>query len=229
MVWTVRTHSQLFLHAIYILGLKLVQSVLYTTDCAVRAVSAAVVEAPAQRDLVSRGWLEVADLTDLPFADGAFDVVVSADALEHVPPHLAERAVSEMVRVARRYVLASISLKSHVVGQAPGEAPRHATLRRRGWWEAALARAGAATDRALVWALQESDRRYVRPGGVAVAGLADCRTADGAHPAGRYEVCLANATWLVGDAEQANVRRVRAVTTADGQLEPWFFAAAKAE
>ena len=109
MVWTVRTHSQLFLHAIYILGLKLVQSVLYTTDCAVRAVSAAVVEAPAQRDLVSRGWLEVADLTDLPFADGAFDVVVSADALEHVPPHLAERAVSEMVRgvgqcVKRLYV-----------------------------------------------------------------------------------------------------------------------------
>lgn len=38
------------------------------------------------------------------------------------------------------------------------------------------------------------------------------------------QVCVVNNTWLVGMAEQANVRRDRCVTTSNRELEPWFFA-----
>ncbi len=45
------------------------------------------------------------DGTSLPFADEAFDAVVSSDALEHVPPAKRERFLSELVRVSRDVVV----------------------------------------------------------------------------------------------------------------------------
>jgi hypothetical protein len=44
----------------------------------------------------------IGDAADLPFADRSFDVVVSLDMLEHVPPHLRERTLTELARVARQ-------------------------------------------------------------------------------------------------------------------------------
>lgn len=41
------------------------------------------------------------DVTDLPFDDREFDVVVALDLLEHVPPELREKALQELARVAR--------------------------------------------------------------------------------------------------------------------------------
>ena len=49
--------------------------------------------------------LVLADGADLPFDDGSFDVVVSLDTLEHVPPDKRRAFVSEAARVAREYVL----------------------------------------------------------------------------------------------------------------------------
>jgi ubiquinone/menaquinone biosynthesis C-methylase UbiE len=43
---------------------------------------------------------------ELPFADGEFDLTTAIEVLEHVPDP--ERTVSEMARVARRHVLASV-------------------------------------------------------------------------------------------------------------------------
>jgi SAM-dependent methyltransferase len=41
------------------------------------------------------------DVTDLPFVDGEFDVVVALDLLEHLPAHLRPVALTELARVAR--------------------------------------------------------------------------------------------------------------------------------
>ncbi len=47
----------------------------------------------------------VADATALPFADSAFDAVVSLDVLEHIPQEIRTRALAEMSRVSARMVL----------------------------------------------------------------------------------------------------------------------------
>lgn len=48
----------------------------------------------------------VADGQSLPFPDGRFDVVMATEVLEHVPDPA--RALAEMRRVSRRYVLVSV-------------------------------------------------------------------------------------------------------------------------
>ena len=49
---------------------------------------------------------QVADVTDLSFGDGAFDIVTLLEVLEHVPA--TEMALLEAVRVARRFVILSV-------------------------------------------------------------------------------------------------------------------------
>lgn len=44
-----------------------------------------------------------ADGTDLPFADGEFDVAFSNSVIEHVPKHLQPAFATEIARVAKRY------------------------------------------------------------------------------------------------------------------------------
>jgi SAM-dependent methyltransferase len=46
------------------------------------------------------------DVTELPFADGEFDVVVALDLLEHLPPQLRSTALSELARVAGSRLIA---------------------------------------------------------------------------------------------------------------------------
>jgi ubiquinone/menaquinone biosynthesis C-methylase UbiE len=50
-------------------------------------------------------------LTNLPYEDNSFDIVMSSDVLEHIHPEEADIVVSELVRVSRRHVFLSISLK----------------------------------------------------------------------------------------------------------------------
>ena len=45
------------------------------------------------------------DARKLPFEDGAFDVAVALDVLEHIPPADRDRVIAELVRVARRRVI----------------------------------------------------------------------------------------------------------------------------
>jgi SAM-dependent methyltransferase len=44
-------------------------------------------------------------ITNLPFENGAFDVAVSVDVLEHLPQGMRAAAVNELVRVARKAVV----------------------------------------------------------------------------------------------------------------------------
>jgi len=46
--------------------------------------------------------------TQLPFADQSFDLVLSSEMLEHMPTDDYHRAISEMARVSRRYLLISV-------------------------------------------------------------------------------------------------------------------------
>ena len=170
-------------------------------------------------DLLEKGWVEQGILTNLPFADNSFDLVFSADVLEHIHPSEAEKVVSELVRVSRRHVVMSISLKGHTKVSATNsaEANRHTMLRPRRWWDAAFRRHGAVPNRELHWALQERDASIPR------SAMYDCRTEGDPKDGGNYEVCVVDNTWLVGRREQANVRKDRCITTSDMELEPWFF------
>jgi Methyltransferase domain len=51
-----------------------------------------------------------ADGTNLPFADGEFDVGFSNSVIEHVPPELQPAFASELGRVARRYYVQTPNL-----------------------------------------------------------------------------------------------------------------------
>ncbi len=42
---------------------------------------------------------------DLPFRKNAYDVTISADVLEHIEPHLREKAVYEMLRVSKQLAI----------------------------------------------------------------------------------------------------------------------------
>jgi spore coat polysaccharide biosynthesis protein SpsF len=55
---------------------------------------------------------------DLPFADRSFDFVFTADVLAHQPDETLEKVMSEMVRVARRWVFCAERLDA-----APLDAP----------------------------------------------------------------------------------------------------------
>lgn len=63
----------------------------------------------------TRGSSVAADGCHLPFTDGAFDVVVSVDCLEHVPPERRSEYLRELDRVARKRVVL------HFPALGPGE------------------------------------------------------------------------------------------------------------
>lgn len=50
----------------------------------------------------------VGEITNIPFKDAEFDAICAFEVLEHLPFESFEKAVSEMFRVARRYVLISL-------------------------------------------------------------------------------------------------------------------------
>ena len=171
-------------------------------------------------DLLAKGYVEPGILTNLPFEDNAFDLVFSADVLEHIHPDEADKVISELVRVSRRHLVLSISLKGHTKATAKdsSEAHRHTMLRPRHWWDDLFKKHGAVVNRELHWALQERDERYTHE-----SGLSDCKWEGDQADGGLYEVCMVDNTWLVGKREQENVRKDRCITTEEMELEPWFF------
>ena len=70
-----------------------------------------------------RGLVKQGPLHAIPFPSRAFDVVFSTEVLEHVPPELAQASVGELVRCAKRHVLATISLRPSAL-DVPGKPPK---------------------------------------------------------------------------------------------------------
>lgn len=169
--------------------------------------------------MLSKGFVEPGILTNLPFEDNAFDLVYSADVLEHIHPEEVDAVVKELVRVSRRHLFLSISLKGHTkaTGADDTEANRHTMLRPKTWWDAKFAEYGAVVNRDSQWAMQEKDSHFTRE------NMRDCRWEGVENDGGKYEVCIVDSPWLVGRREQENLRRDRCITTANNELEPWFF------
>jgi len=54
------------------------------------------------------------DIINLDFDDNTFDLVFCAEVLEHIPPHLLERATSELSRVSREFLLIGVPYKQDI-------------------------------------------------------------------------------------------------------------------
>lgn len=54
----------------------------------------------------------VADIRDLPFDDKSYDVVMACEILEHIPWKDVDKALNELHRISKRYVLISIPYSS---------------------------------------------------------------------------------------------------------------------
>jgi len=165
-------------------------------------------------DLLSKNYVEAGILTNLPYEDNSFDLVMSSDVLEHIDPAEADAVVKELVRVSRRHLFLSISLKNN--GAPKGEA-EHTLLRPRVWWHKLFQKHGAVVNEEFLWAMQEKDSQYI------TENQKNCRQEGDESDGGLFEVCSVSNTWLVGKREQRNVRMHRSVTE-NGELEPWFFA-----
>ena len=50
----------------------------------------------------------VVDLAAIPLEDQSFDLVLASDVIEHLPDSIYDRALAELARVARRYVLVAV-------------------------------------------------------------------------------------------------------------------------
>jgi 2-polyprenyl-3-methyl-5-hydroxy-6-metoxy-1,4-benzoquinol methylase len=75
-------------------------------------LSRAVLESECP-DLLEKGIVEQGSLTNLPYQDNQFDLVFSADVLEHIQPEEVDTVVRELIRVSKRHLFLSISLKGH--------------------------------------------------------------------------------------------------------------------
>ena len=58
--------------------------------------------------------LAFADVQQLPFRDGAFDIVICTEVLEHLPDSVLFRGIRELQRVSRKYVLVSVPYRQRV-------------------------------------------------------------------------------------------------------------------
>ena len=78
-----------------------------------------------------QNYLILAGATDLPIPDGHYDLVCSMGVMEHFAEDEVPLVVSEMVRVARRGVIA-ITLQGETSTEMD---PYHLTVRDREWWQ----------------------------------------------------------------------------------------------
>ena len=85
--------------------------------------------------MLAKGYVEPGILTNLPYEDNSFDLVYSADVLEHIHPEEADIVISELIRVSRRHIFMSILLKVCFFASrfpaTPATRSCHSRLRRR--------------------------------------------------------------------------------------------------
>ncbi len=110
----------------------------------------------------------VGDATALPFADGAFDVVVSVTALCFIDDW--PRALSEMVRVARRRVVVGLLNRHSLLWRDKGKGGARGAYRGAHWHKAGDLRATLAALRVRRARLRTA---VSLPGGSACARLAE--------------------------------------------------------
>lgn len=87
--------------------------------------------------LFQSGRVSAASLQNLPFESDKFDIIFSADVLEHIPDIDIPYVIQELVRVSKTGVL-FLSISQRLSGldpDPPGLALFHITLKPRSWWD----------------------------------------------------------------------------------------------
>jgi ubiquinone/menaquinone biosynthesis C-methylase UbiE len=58
-------------------------------------------------------YVKYGDITNLPYEDNAFDLVVTFDVLEHVEQNKIQKAIDELIRVSKKHILNKIFTKEN--------------------------------------------------------------------------------------------------------------------
>jgi len=58
--------------------------------------------------------ISVADIKNIPFKDRSFDLVLTADVIEHISPDDFNKSISEIIRVSKKYILINSPYKDAV-------------------------------------------------------------------------------------------------------------------
>ncbi len=82
------------------------------------------------------GCFELGSILDIPYPEDSFDTVVCTDVLEHLAEQDVPKALSELNRVTRRSVFATIATRPD------RDKTWHLTVKDRMWWEDRLFEAG---------------------------------------------------------------------------------------
>ena len=72
------------------------------------------IDLPRKVDDPGNGKVVFSGITNLPFRDAAFDIVVCTEVLEHLSDDVLAKAVHELRRVSRRYLLVSVPYRQRV-------------------------------------------------------------------------------------------------------------------
>ena len=75
------------------------------------------------------GRFSVGSILELPFEDSSADTVVCTDMLEHLAEDDVDRAIAELVRVARRHLFVCVATRED------RDKRWHLTIQPRAWWE----------------------------------------------------------------------------------------------
>jgi len=93
-------------------------------------------------DLISEAYrsrVSLGDALHTGAADRSYDLVLSLDVLEHLPEEHSEAAITELLRVSRRWVLLNIC---YWTDSNARKDPTHINLHSKGWWRQRIERAG---------------------------------------------------------------------------------------
>jgi ubiquinone/menaquinone biosynthesis C-methylase UbiE len=78
------------------------------------------------------GIVKEGEITSIPFPADSFDLVFCTDVLEHLVESEVKQALSELVRVSKKYIFCSICSTEAVMFPAM---KLHQTVKPREWWE----------------------------------------------------------------------------------------------
>lgn len=94
-------------------------------------------------DLLRKKIVQQGSLTKLPFEDNYFDVVFSSEVLEHIPEEEIPMVISEIVRVTKKVIFLTISLRP-----SSNFNKYHINIKSRNWWE----------DKFMIHSLEKMDK-----------------------------------------------------------------------
>jgi len=84
------------------------------------------------RILAGSEIVKQASIVDIPCPVSSFDMVFCTDVLEHVQEKNVDKAISELVRISKKYIFCTISSWK---AQMFPELELHQTVKPREWWE----------------------------------------------------------------------------------------------